>query len=73
MSRALWHNAEMHDGVKRFLATHLQLLLVCDSMLHHGGLLGCPLVYQHHHGTFSKGHIKSFHERAEPCGTMLRT
>ena len=27
MSRALWHNAEMQDGVKHFLAAHSQLSL----------------------------------------------
>ena len=43
MSRALWHNAEMQDGVKHFLATaHSQLSL---GTFHHGGLWGCPLLY----------------------------
>ena len=42
MSRALWHNAEMQDGVKHFLAAHSQLSL---GTLHHGGLWGCPLLY----------------------------
>merc|ERR1711991_1090512 len=42
MSRALWHNAEMQDGVKHFLAAHSQLSLV---QLYHGGLWGCLLLY----------------------------
>ena len=42
MSRALWHNAEMQDGVKHFLAAHSQLSL---GTFHHGGLWGCPLLY----------------------------
>ena len=43
MSRALWHNAEMQDGVKCFLAVRSQLSLVHFTMVVFGAAL--PLVY----------------------------
>ena len=43
MSRALWHNAEMQDGVKCFLAVRSQLSLVNFTMVVFGAAL--PLVY----------------------------
>ena len=39
MSRALWHNAEMQDGVKHFLAAHLQLSLVRFTIAVSGDVL----------------------------------
>ena len=59
MSRALWHNAEMQDGVKHFLAAHSQLSLV-QLYASPWRSLGMSFALQHHHSTFSKGHIKSF-------------
>ena len=44
MSRALWHNTEMQDGVKHFLAVRSQLSLVHFTMVVFGAAL-CALVY----------------------------